>query len=373
MKKFLILSLLLLTTTHPLHPLFAVKPKKSFKTQEEADLFLFDHFNKGCQDYNRGHWSAAANEFEKIVYFFPTKEAGAEASFFLGVCYFQMKEYDFANAEFSTYISSGLHSEYFEEAIYYKYSIAQELGSGKKRRPFKLRYLPKWISADELAQTIYDEVINTVPNHELAPLSLFAKGELYHKNREYRQSIDAYQTLIRRFPKNELAPDSYVKIAENYFEISQLEYQNPDILGLAELNARKFADEFPRDDRLCAAENYAKEIKEVYAAGLCKTGAFYERTHHPEAASIYYLSAIEEYPDTKVAGYCRYRLTQLDYNDEEIEADDDNEDALIPLDEEQPNQRPILLDPLKMDEEKEMPGYEIPLGPLFEEGKVKIE
>jgi hypothetical protein len=139
----------------------------------------------------------------------------------------------------------------------------------------------------------------------------------------FRDAVDTYQMLIKRFPKNELTPDCYLKIAESFCQQSLYEFQNPDILALAELNVRKFKEEFPRDEKTETADGYVCRIKEMYAKGLCDVGLFYERMGQPEAAIIYYQSSIEEFPDTNVAKYCRRRLACLGrpFEDEEGPSD----------------------------------------------------
>lgn len=310
----LTLSLLILNTS----PLSASKTKP-FRNQAEGEYYLTHHFNKGCEYYNRGEWRSASNEFEKIIYFFPCSEEGAKASYYLGVCYFERKEYDFANEEFSNYLKGSNHPDFFEDAVYFKYCIAEHFKHGKKKRFFKYRYFPKWAAGQDLALSIYDEVIVALPNHELTVRALYSKAELLMNMGEYRDCVETYQTIIRRFPKDEIVPACYVNIAEAYFQQSRFEFQNPDILALAELNARKFADEFPRDERVAIVDDSVCRIRELYAKGLCDVGLFYERVKEPSAAAIYYQSSIEEFPTTKVAQFCRYRLIALGFDPDDEE------------------------------------------------------
>jgi len=343
-KTFYFLFLLLMTANAT--PLQAAK-KKMFSSEAEAKQYMLYHYNKGVNDYNELNWRDACDEFEKVVRFFPESEVAPQASFYLGVSYFERYEYDFANCEFSAYLKSSEQPEYFEETLYYKFCIAEHL-KYNKRRPFTVRYLPKWLEGQSLALEIYDELIACVPNHELAIKALYSKATLLQTMREYRESIESYQLLIRRFPKDELTPASYLRISQAYYQLSQLEFQNPDLLALADVNARKFRENFPRDERVAQAENYSLMIKEVYAKGLCSVGQFYERTHHPDAAAIYYQSAIEDYPNTHVATYCRLRMNQLNYNDEE-------KAKVIPLRAEQQINGPMMLDPQKMYEPTALP------------------
>jgi outer membrane protein assembly factor BamD (BamD/ComL family) len=322
MKKqsFLILCLVssLCFSSASLH---AIK-QKQFKSEEEANEYAIKHYNLGSKYYNDQEWRHAAKEFEKVIYFCPDSDEAAEAAYYLAVCYFEMKEYDFANREFSNYLKASPHPAFFEDAVYYKFCIAEHFKAGKKKRPFEMRYLPKWVSAHELALTIYDEVVAALPNHELTIQALYSKAELLSQMREYRDCIETYQTIIRRFPKNEIVPICYLNIAETYFQQSRYEFQNPDILALAELNLRKFKDEFPRDERIAQAEESVCRIKELYAKGLCDLGLFYERMKKPEAAAIYYQSSIEEFPDTRVAEFCYSRLACLGYADAAKEEED---------------------------------------------------
>lgn len=297
-------------------PLYASK-SRPFRSEDEADAYLTEHYNKGCAYYTNESWRHAATEFEKVIYFFPCTDEAATASYYLAVSYFEMKEYDFANEEFSNYLKASQHPEFFEDAVYFKFCIAEYFKAGKKRRPFKMRYLPKWISGQDSALEIYDEVVAALPNHELTIRALQSKAELLRRMGEYRECVETYQLIIRRFPKNEIIPACYLNIAETYYEQSKYEFQNPDILALAELNVRKFKDDFPRDERVEMAEETVCRIKELYAKGLCDLGLFYQRMEKPEAAAIYFQSSIEEFPDTKVARFCRTRLKCLGYGPEE--------------------------------------------------------
>lgn len=332
-KRSLVLLSSIFLLAIPNAPLVASKAKP-FRSEEEADAYLSEHYNQGCAYYNQRSWYRASNEFEKVIYFFPCTDEAARSSYYLAVCYFEMGEYDFANEEFSNYLKASQHPEFFEDAVYSKFCIAEYFKTGKKKRPFKMRYLPKWVSGQDSALAIYDEVVAAMPNNDLTIRALKSKAELLCSMQEFRDCIETYQLIIRRFPKNEIIPDCYLNIAEAYYQQSRYEYQNPDILALAELNLRKFKDEFPRDERVQQAEQTVFQIKELYAKGLCDLGLFYERMGKPEASAIYFQSAIEEFPDTKVSAFCRARLKSLGYPKEgaaspavldEVKPNDENE------------------------------------------------
>jgi len=291
--------------------------KNPFSSQAEADCYLEKHYELGRNYYNNHEWRNASREFEKIVYFFPDSETAADSYYYLGVCFYERGEYDFANEAFTNHLKASGQPVFFEDALQYKFVIAEHFRQGHKKRPFLFSFFPKLACGKSLALTIYDDIVLALPNHDLAVEALFCKAQLLDDIREYRESIDTYQALIRRFPREEIVPQCYVNMAEVFCKLSLKEFQNPDILALAQLNAQRFQIEYPRDERVELAFGYVEKIKELYAKGLCDLGLFYERTGHPDASAIYFQSSIEEFPDTEVAKFCRYRLKELDKFQEE--------------------------------------------------------
>ena len=299
----------------------------SFKSDQEATEYYQSHYRDGINYYKQRRWRQSITEFEKLIYFFPEAREISPAYYYLGVAYFQIGEYDFANKAFSDYIKAPGHPEFFDNAVQYKFYIAESFSSGTRRRPLKFRYFPKWLPAKTMALSVYDEVIVALPSHELAANSLYSKGNLLASMRSYSESNEAFQMFIRRFPKHELVPQAYLKIGENYYEQSQYEVQNPDILALAEINSRRFKEEFPRDESYKILQEHLCKMKEVYAQGLADIGKFYEKLGRPAAAIIYYQAAIKDFPSTEVAKFCCTRLKKLGAS---ISTDNVNDTPTIP-------------------------------------------
>lgn len=290
---------------------FVVKKGKFYDANLVATLPVQEHFELGTKALEKSDWKEASKQFRIVTGNFPRSNYAQDAFFYLGVAEFNLEEYDFANEAFSDYINAKNNPKHFQEAIEYKFKIAQNLATGSRRRLLGTRRLPKWASGRTLALKIYDEVIASLSSHELAAQAIFAKGYLHWELQHYRPAIEDFQLLIKRFPKNELVPDAYVNISHIYLEMSSTELQNPDILNFAEMNLRKFRNAFPRDERIAAAEQDLEDIKETYAFGLYETGKFYERTSKPGASVIYYKNTLKQFPDTEVAKSAQQRIQKL--------------------------------------------------------------
>ncbi len=290
---------------------FVLKKGKFYDANLVATLPVQEHFELGLKAIDQSDWKEASKQFRIVTGNFPKSTYAQDAFFYLGVAEFNLEEYDFSNEAFSSYIESKNNPKHFQEAIEYKFKIAQNLASGSKRRLLGTRRLPKWASGRTLALKIYDEVIASLSSHEIAAQALFAKGNLHWELEMYRPAIEDFQLIIKRFPKNELAPDAYVNISHIYLEMSSQELQNPDILNFAEMNLKKFRTAFPREERIAEVEQDLDDIKETYAMGLFETGKFYERTSKPTASLIYYNNTVKHFPDTDVAKTAKDKVQKL--------------------------------------------------------------
>lgn len=290
---------------------FVIKDGWIADADEIATLTVEEHYNLGVAAMEKCDWKEAAKQFRIVTANFPKTELGQDSFFYLGVAFHRLGEYDFANEAYSEYLKCHSNPQYFEEVITYKFDIANCFKHGARCHMFGTKHLPKWSSGRSTAIAIYDEIIAAVPCHELAAWSLFVKAQMLREDHQFRESIDVYQLLIRRFPKHELAPQSYLAISKIYIQQSTYEMQNPDLLAFSQINLRRFSQDFPRDERIKIVEQDVQNMKEIYAGSLYETGQFYERTKHQLASVIYYQNAIDQFPDTAVAELCRSRLEAL--------------------------------------------------------------
>ncbi|WP_036746472.1 hypothetical protein [Parachlamydia acanthamoebae] len=313
MKIFrcLLCVLLSIAGISSLEAAYVFKDGRFVDAKELATQPMHVHYNLGVEAYNEENWHEAVKQFTVVVSNFSSSSWAQKALFFLGIANFHLDEFDFSNQYFTEYLSAKGCPEHFEEAIEYKFAIAEKFREGARRHLLGTKRLPKWASGESLALQIYDEVTAAMPSQDIAAKALYCKGLYLWELKDFRESVDSFYLLIRRFPKHELAPESYVAISRVYLEQSAVELQNPDILAFADVNKRKFERDFPGEERLLEVEANVLKIKEIYAHGLFETGSFYERKGHPKAAIIYYQNTIAKFPGTEIAERCRKRLFVL--------------------------------------------------------------
>lgn len=313
---FVIFSLVLIASIPPVFGGYVLKNGKFTQEKTLATLPAQEHYNQGLKAIEEKNWKEAQKQFGIVTVNFSKTPLGLESFYHLGVAEFQLDELDFANEAFTNYLKLKNNPKYFQDAIVYKYEIANKLADGAKRRFLGLKRMPKWATGRTLALKIYDEVIAALPSHEMAVKALFSKGKLLQEMRSYKQAIESYQLITKRFPKHELVPQSYQAISKIFVEQAQHELQNPDLLTFAEINLKKFKMDFPRDEGVRCVEEDFLEMKEIYAQGLYDTAEFYERKGKSHASVLYYQRTLEKFPSTETAQQASEKLKFLEQKKE---------------------------------------------------------
>lgn len=270
-----------------------------------------EHFNLGKEHFQKENWAEANQNLLVITHHFPESPFYGESLYYSGVSYYQLKDYDLANKQLSKYLNAGTALQFFEKAFEYKYELAVALGEGARRHLFGFERMPKLMPAKREALAIYDEISAALPSREIALKALFSKASLLFDLKEYKESIDTFQVIVRRFPKHTQSAESYLFISDVYLEQAKLEPQNPDFISLAKVNLQRFQKSFPGETRIAKVESNLFRMKEICADSLYDIAQFYERKKKPKASQVYYNEAVKRYPETEGAKKSRSKMNLL--------------------------------------------------------------
>ncbi|MBP9841478.1 MAG: outer membrane protein assembly factor BamD [Simkaniaceae bacterium] len=272
---------------------------------------LEDIYRRVVEAYQAQDWETVKKEGQCLLRYYPQSPFVDDVYFYMGTSLYKLRTFDKSDIFISKYLTTEGVSKHFEEAMLIKYKIARSYQNGKLKPCFGFRPLPNLLGAKEDALGIYDEIIALMPRHDLAAESLYYKGRLLLSGKNYKDSIESFQTLIRRFPKNSLAVDGYISIFDVYLTRAKKEYADPDLLDLALLNQRQFEQHFPTEGRLEEGEVKIQELQEVLARDLMKVANFYKKSKKTDAIKLYYSAIVERYPDTLCAQEAKQLLLTL--------------------------------------------------------------
>lgn len=276
-----------------------------------GELTIHDRYEKALNAFDHQNWRKVRQHTGAIMELAPNNPYRMHLHYMLGHAYFGRGEYDFANEHFNTYLEFEGSDGHFDEIMEYKFEIAKAYARGHRKRVEGLRRLPKFLSGKMDGVQILDEIISSKPRSDMAVEALLVKGQLLKDLHLYKEAVEAYQTLTRRYPKHENAAKSYVCINEVYLERLKKEFIDQDLIGLAENNLERFKKSFPTHPKVQEAETLFLAMKETLASDLYETGRFYERRKQKKAAKLYYDSIIARFPETNAAQSSQKRLLKV--------------------------------------------------------------
>jgi outer membrane protein assembly factor BamD (BamD/ComL family) len=289
-------------------PLLAQVPAKENLVWENKGPSVQEYNSALQQAVGLHSWWAVVDYASLINEQFPTSPFAQEAPYLMGEAYYKLDQLEFANECLTEYLSRVTSPKHFEEAIEYKFSIAEQFAHGAKKRLFGSTKMPAWVPAQEDAIPIYDEVIAAVPHSELGIKALLGKARVQAECEDYKPAVETLDLLIRRFPRHELAAEAFLEKEKVYLAQCRALDLDPDILDMAEVSLRKFRLAFPREPRLEEATKLYADMQEIFAQNLLETGRFFEKTKKLEAALIYYNKVVRKYPNTEAAVLSREKL-----------------------------------------------------------------
>src|SRR5690606_14853296 len=158
-----------------------------------------------------GDWWAVIDYAELISYNFPASPFAKEASYLMGEAYYKLEQFEPANECFTAYLNYITSPKHFEQAIEYKFNIAERFAAGTKTRLFSSVKMPAWVEAEEDSIPIYEEVIASMPYSDFAAKSMLGKARVQTSMEEFKLAAETLDLLIRRFPKHDLAAEAFLE------------------------------------------------------------------------------------------------------------------------------------------------------------------
>ncbi len=253
---------------------------------------------KACSDKR---WNDAIFCGDCLKDYRPKKVTGKEALYFLGISYFAKNSLEKANDCFSEYLNTSFMPRYFEEALTYKFKIARKYQQGIGKPLFGLEKMPNWIPAEEDALKIYDELINALPQTDMMIQATYNKALLHMSFKDYKDAIGAFESLIEKYPKHELAIQSYLLISKSYLYQADPKHHEHDLLHLAKLNLEKFEKSFPLEEKVIEMKKDIRKMEEIYAQGFFEVAQFYHKKKAFNAVELYCNKIKRDFPHTKTA------------------------------------------------------------------------
>lgn len=272
-----------------------------------------EQYDWAMRFFEQGDFKRAAEEFNRLTSAYPDSRLAPDAQYYAGRSYEELGKYYFAYQNYQKTLENYPYTERSEEIIRREFNIA---GIFQTEEEPKLMELELSLSL-ERAIEIYKKIVENNAFGPYADKAIFQMADCYRRSQKYKESMKAYEKLIKDYPESDLVDDAKYQLAYTRYEASlSPEYdQGSTEEALAAFKKLSMTTSVPKVAE--EADLVLRELKEKKALSLYNIGIFYEKRKKPHSAVIYYKEVMGKYPGTDGAQKSRIRLEKIENKEKE--------------------------------------------------------
>ncbi len=279
-----------------------INPRYSAKDNPEEQFEWAQNF------YKEGNFKRALKEFRKIVQEYPKSSYAPEALFFSGNCFMKLRKYYDAYLEFQKILEKYPGSSRVQDVVKKQVQIANHYFYREDLKILGSK-IPRTY---EYPIEIYSQIVKNSPYGKYADYAQFYFAESYRLANKFDEAIEAYETLVNRFPQSEYVPESRYKIAlsstvSSSTEVAYTEREREKAISEFEAYMQK-NDQMPRVN---IARQEMEKLKKKNAEKILGIARLYEKRRKYKAALMYYKDFYRKYADHEKGGMVKNKIDEL--------------------------------------------------------------
>jgi len=166
----------------------------------------------------QGQRDAALKAYKGLLRRWPLSFFAPEAQYRAGKILEDEANFYDAFQAFQKMVTKYPSSDYFEQALDEQFRIANLYRAGEPQRIWKIPVGPSMDRTIEM----YDRIIKNAPYGTYAPESQFDIGLCREQQRKYTDAVDAYQTVLDKYPTSSVAANAQYQIGYAWMKSCQL-------------------------------------------------------------------------------------------------------------------------------------------------------
>ncbi len=251
-------------------------------------------FDKALELYTQKDIKKSTEMFEFILKKFPKSNVAPESQYRVGTLSEEAGDFLKAHKSYQSLIKNYPQSNRFEEVVEREYKIGLMFLSGTKGKLLGFNIRPSF----PLAVEVFQKIVEMAPYSEFGDKAQFQLGLAYQNAGQFDQAIDAYQTLIERYPQSTLLKQTRLQIAETAYSKTSVQGRDQSALEEAYLEAENYLKKYPDSEEAAKAKKISEAVDELNAEKTYRVGLYYEKENYLESALIYYRDVAKSYPNT---------------------------------------------------------------------------
>ena len=310
MKKLLIFMFFVSLTLNA-YPFWIWSPKtKKWKNPTQSPLPTPQlQLERAVDEFDAQQYKVAMKELRKIIVNYPDAREAAEAQYYIGRCWEELKNPYQAFLAYQKVIASYPNSLRIQEIVEREYKIGEYF---LEKEPQQWLGMSIYDFVEHPSLEIFGTIVDEVPYSPYAAPAQYKRGLLLAKLGRYQEAKDEFQKVLDNYPESEWAQAAKYQLAISSAHASGgVDYDDTSrkeaIAGFSE-----FLKKHPDTQLTQEAEEHFKKLREQDAQKNFDIAQFYARQHKKESAIIYYKMVIDNFPETTYAQEAQKALKSLE-------------------------------------------------------------
>jgi outer membrane protein assembly factor BamD len=280
-----------------------VNPKYDAKSTPQDQLAFAHGF------FGAGKYAEAKREYQKLLKAFPKSREAAEAQFYIGRVWEELKKYFEAVEAYQKVIDRYPFSELGPKVVERQYFIANLLLEGKGKDS---HYASSLLGTDYNVVEIFRKVIKNDPYGSFAPASQYKIGLFLLQKQEYQSARDEFEKTVNDYPDSKWAESARYQIAVADAKRSVKAQYDQNVTNIAVEGFKDFVQTNPDSELSKDAKAEIDRLRVKEAENAFVVAKYYEKNKQFKAAKIYYQGVADKYSDTDWADKARKQIKLID-------------------------------------------------------------
>lgn len=265
-----------------------------------------DQLELGKKYESKRNWDDAMASYLYILRKWPASEQAQDAQYRIGLCREGRRDFYKAFLAYQKCISRWPAHPKFDEILEREFKIGNLFLAGERQKIWIIKTFPSWDRTVE----IYEGMIRSGPQSKWAPQAQFNIGLAREKQKSYEEAVLAYQKVIERYPDSEQVETAYHQIGVAHQKASNKAEYDASAADKAVEAYQEYLARYPKGVHAADADKSITKLQNEQARGMYQIAHFYEKSHRPKAAMIYYNDLISRFPSSKYTDIAKRRVAQ---------------------------------------------------------------
>jgi len=283
------------------------KAKYEAPGEMEISCNANDLFAQAGAAANSGDPKGAIKIYRHLVKKYPHSNVAPEATYRAAVLAEQMGDLHHAAGIYRGLMENYPQSQHFQEAIESQFRIGESLLTGKKK---KILGVPVGSTVDEAVE-IFAAIVRSAPYGRYTARAQFDIGRAREKEDAPDLAVDAYQSVVEKFPNDPLAVDAQYQIGYIWFTASRSGINDPAAAEKARVAFQDFLFRFPKSEKAPQARENLAALEHHKVKSSLNIAKYYDKAKNYRAAVLYYNEVLKQQPNSTESDYAKKRIAQL--------------------------------------------------------------